>query len=137
MGDDLQGAEMKTLRDLWIIWILTLALFLATAGLAIAQVLIAVDIERQSLAWDAPTAGGTVGEYRVSCGPASGNYTKVTVVPAPATSLAGKDAIDALGFWFCVVTAANQFGESGPSNELSFEAGMRPGAPTGLILRAQ
>lgn len=118
-------------------WFLVLALSLATAGVAFAQVLIAVDIDRQSLAWEAPTSGGQVGEYRVKCGPASGSYTKIMPVAAPATSIPVKDAIDGLGAWFCVVTARNAFGESGPSNELAFEAGMRPGDPTGLILRGQ
>lgn len=111
--------------------------FLLMASPVSAQVLIAVDVERQSFAWDAPTKGGTVSEYRVKCGPASGNYAKVTVVPSPATTLPVKDGIDGLGAWFCVVTARNQFGESGPSNELSFEAGMRPGTPGNLILRGQ
>lgn len=110
---------------------------LFTSGPAFAQVLIAVDIERQSLAWDAPTTGGAVGEYSVKCGPASGNYTKITPVSPPATTLPVKDGIDGLGAWFCVVTASNQFGESGPSNEISFEAGMKPGAPGNLILRGQ
>lgn len=117
--------------------ILALVSVLLAGSPAFAQVLIAVDIERQSLAWDAPTTGGAVGEYRVKCGPATGNYTKVTPVPAPATTLPVKDGIDGLGAWFCVVTAANQFGESGPSNEISFEAGMKPGAPGNLILRGQ
>jgi len=128
---------MKTLRDIWVIWLLTLALFLALAGSVFAQVLIAVDIDRQSLAWDAPVGGGAVGEYRVSCGPSSGSYTKITPVPAPATSIPVKDAIDGLGAWFCMVTASNQFGQSGPSNEIGFEAGMKPGAQTGLILRGE
>lgn len=128
---------MKSLRDFWIIWALTLALFLVMAGGVFAQVLIAVDIDRQSLSWDAPVGGGAVGEYRVKCGSISGNYTKITPVAAPATSIPVRDAIDGLGAWFCVVTAANQFGESGPSNEITFEAGMKPGAPTGLILRGE
>lgn len=127
---------MKT-RDIWIVWFLTLVLFLALAGSVFAQVLIAVDIDRQSLAWNAPVGGGAVGEYRVSCGPASGNYTKITPVPATSTSIPVKDAIDGLGAWFCVVTASNQFGQSGPSNEIAFEAGMKPSNPTGLILRGE
>lgn len=130
---------MKTIspRELLIIWLLTLALFLATAGLVFAQVLIAVDIERQSLAWDAPVGGGAVVEYRVSCGPSSGNYTKITPVAAPSTSIPAKNAIDGLGAWFCVVAAANQFGESGSSNEIGFEVGMKPGDPANLILRGE
>lgn len=116
-------------------------LFFCLAFLAVtpasAQVLIAVDIDLASLSWDAPVGGGTVAEYRVKCGSASGIYTKITPVPAPAISIPVRDAIDGLGIWFCVVTSRNQFGESGPTNEITFEAGMKPGAPTGLILRGE
>lgn len=111
--------------------------FLLIASPVSAQVFIAVDIERQSLGWDAPVGGGAVVEYLMKCGPASGNYTKITPVAATSTSIPVKDAIDGLGNWFCVVTARNAFGESGPSNEIAFEAGMKPGNPANLILRGQ
>ena len=112
------------------------ALLLLVTSVAFGQTRIAVDIDKASLTWNAPTAGGTVQEYKVKCGPATGDYTKTTVIGAPTLTAPVRSVIAGPGVWFCVVTAANQFGESGPSNEIAFEAGTKPGDPTGLVLTA-
>jgi hypothetical protein len=41
-------------------------------------------------------------------------------------------AIDGAGSWFCAVTAFNDVGESGTSNEVNFKAGDLPNNPFGF-----
>ena len=108
-----------------------------------AQTTISVDINRATLSWQwTQGTGGPVTEFRVKCGTASGIYTlpvvKVvaTLIPPPL-SLPVKSAIPGPGTYFCVVTAANQFGESGPSNELPFAAGVVPVGPSNLQIIVQ
>ena len=101
---------------------------------------IAVDINRAKLAWTwTPDAtSGTPSEFRMKCGATSGNYTKVTVVAdSNAREMAVKDAITGNGNWFCAVSAANQFGESGLSNEVPFVAGAAPSGGLKLTVQAQ
>ncbi|MFQ5765446.1 MAG: fibronectin type III domain-containing protein [Rhodospirillales bacterium] len=107
------------------------------ASPALAQEFVAVHIDKATIAWDAATGGGTPTTYHVKCGDTSGSYKHPQVdVPADRTTLAVKAAIPGLGRYFCVVTASNQFGESGPSNEISFDVGREPAAPTGTRLEA-
>ena len=118
-----------------------LAITMGLAAEAAAQSVVAVDINRAKLRWQwvqgAPPADGTPDEFRVKCGQASGNYTRTTVVAYPTLEVAVKTAITGSGNWFCVVTAANQFGESGNSNELPFAAGAVPSGPSSLTILAQ
>lgn len=104
-----------------------------------AQTVIAVDLNKAKLSWDwTQGAGGMVEEFRVKCGNTSGNYTRVTSLANPAArEVAVRDAIAGSGNWFCVVTAANQFGESGVSNEVPFVAGAAPSSPTNTRVTAQ
>lgn len=119
-----------------------LMVLILIAGLADhvwAQTVISVDITKATLAWTwTQGTGGAVAEFRVKCGPTSAAYTKTTALADPAArSVAVSAAIAGPGNWFCVVTAANQFGESGPSNEVPFAAGNAPAAPSGLQITAQ
>lgn len=119
-------------------FLLALALVGFMGGIGEAQTSISVDINKAKLQWSwSQGTGSPADEFRVKCGPSSGNYTKTTVVPSPTTEVAVSSAIGGLGAWFCVVTAANQFGESAPTNEISFVAGTIPGAPSGLQVVAQ
>jgi len=73
----------------------------------------------QALVWNAPREGGPVAEYRVKCGPEPGNYTlPVARIAPPATRLPVERAVPGPGTYFCVVQAANQYGESEASNEV-------------------
>src|SRR5262245_34437356 len=122
------------------------ALVAALAAPAAAQPpqAISVDIDRALFQWTwSLGTGGALAEFRIKCGAATGQYTTTFVHrPAlpPATSVflqPVKPVITAPGTYFCVVTAANQFGESNPTNEVQFTAGSRPVAPTNLGITTQ
>lgn len=118
---------------------LIVLLVLLTGLPALAQTAISVDIDKAQLTWSwVKGTGGDVAEFRIKCGQASQSYTKVTTLPDPTVrSLAVRTAIAGPGAWFCVVTAANQFGESAPTNEVAFQAGTPPATPTGLQIMVQ
>jgi len=114
-------------------------LLLAAAILALlpaqlsAQTPISVDMNRARLTWSwSQGAGGPAELFNVKCGTSSKVYTKTMSVKAPTTELAVAQAITGSGTWFCVVTASNSFGESGPSNEFPFVAGAVPSSPSAL-----
>ena len=114
-------------------------LFMFAATPAWAQAVISVDITKARLSWTwTQGTGGAVAEFRVKCGPSTGTYTSTTVVMDPAArSVPVQQVVSGPGNYFCVVLAANQFGESGPSNEVPFAAGNAPVAPSGLQITAQ
>ena len=91
----------------------------ALADPALAQQL-SVAVEKGQLSWTPGTDGGSVEEYRVKCGPEPGRYVLpvVKLIP-PVTSIPIARVLPGPGKYFCVVTAANSAGESGPSNELA------------------
>jgi hypothetical protein len=98
---------------------------------ATAQTAVSVEISKAQLRWEwtkgSPPNDGDVEFFLMRCGNQPGNYIKETAIASPtARSLPIKDAITGSGNWFCVVLAGNQFGESGPSNEVAFKAGTRP-----------
>lgn len=104
-----------------------------------AQTVISVDITKARLSWTwTQGTGGAVMEFRVKCGPTTATYTTTLVLPDPAArSVPVQQVVSGPGNYFCVVTAANQFGESGASNEVPFSAGNVPVAPSGLQITAQ
>jgi hypothetical protein len=104
-----------------------------------AQTSVAVDIDRATLQWDwLQGTGGVVETFRMKCGSATGAYSIITVISDPAArSVPVRNVISGVGTYFCAVSAANQFGESANSNEVTFTAGTVPGAPTGLRIIAQ
>mgnify|MGYP001607418286 CR=1 FL=1 len=121
-----------------IFW-LFIAIVMCSVEFGLAQTTISVDIDKATLSWAwTQGIGGAVSEFRMKCGQTTGVYTKVTALADPAArSTPVKTAIAGPGNWFCAVTAANQFGESGLSNEIAFAAGNVPMAPTGLQIIAQ
>ncbi len=110
---------------------------------------ISVDISKAKLMWEAPIVctqfpnvppgcGGEAATYHVKCGDTSGNYNHPVVdVAAPNTEIEVKLIVPSLGEYFCVLSAENQFGVSGNSNELNFTAGATPGNPTNLSVVGQ
>ena len=91
---------------------------LALACPALAERL-AVDAEKGQLSWAPSVGGGPVEEYRLKCGPAPGTYTLPVIKVSPAlTSAQIARVLPGPGKYFCAVTAANRYGESGPSNEV-------------------
>ena len=116
-----------------------LGAWLAAAPEADAQAVISVDITKARLSWTwTQGTGGAVTEFRVKCGPSAGTYTSTIVLADPAArSVPVQQVVSGPGNYFCVVIAANQFGESGPSNEVPFAAGNAPAAPSGLQITAQ
>ncbi len=119
--------------------ILVVVLLLFFSGQAWAQQSIAVDIDKATIVWNAWVVGqgSKPDSYHVKCGDSTGNYNHPQVnVPSDRNSVAVKAVVPSIGVYFCAVTASNQFGESGQSNEISFEAGSKPVAPTGTHLEA-
>jgi hypothetical protein len=117
-----------------------LAGVLAFAPIAAAAQSVSVDINRAKLAWTwtAATGSGAPSEFRVKCGQSSGSYTKTTIVSDSALrSIDIKTVIGGQGNWFCVVSAANSFGESGNSNEVPFVAGAAPSGSIAASISAQ
>lgn len=116
-----------------LMWLLPAAVY--------GQVL-SVDLNKANLSWTwaqgpAPT-DGMASEFRVKCGPSSNSYTRTTVIADPAARQTPiRPLIGGSGLWFCAVTAANKFGESGPSNEINFDAGAVPSNPANAMVTAQ
>ena len=110
-----------------------LSLFMSFfASVGYAQVKIPGD-GSYKLAWTwEKGGGGDVQKFWVKCGPTSGSYTSKAEIPDPLARTAPIKT--GLGMYFCVVTAANAAGESGPSNEVQFEVvgQLLPSRPTGL-----
>ena len=109
---------------------------------AAAQTPPIVNLNTASLSWSAgaiDAAHPAAVSFRVKCGPASGNYSFPVYSHTDLGTLS--DTLKAVlpsgvsGTTFCVVTAVNQYGESGPSNEVSFQVGQAPNAPTALTIR--
>jgi hypothetical protein len=68
---------------------------------------------RSRLAWDWDRkTGGDVTEFRVKCGPKSGLYIHHIRVPAFRQDVLVSAMVPGRGLYFCVVAAANRFGES-------------------------
>ena len=115
------------------------AITLLSLATAQAQTTVAVDITKAKLTWTwTQGTGGMPTAFRVKCGNVTGTYGILVSLPDPAARSASvASVITAAGKYFCVVSAANQFGESANSNEVSFDAGTVPVAPAGLVIQAQ
>jgi uncharacterized protein YgiM (DUF1202 family) len=71
--------------------------------------------------WRPQSKDDKVSEFRLKCGTVSGRYDLPVVrVPFPKLEVSIKQLATKPGRYFCVVTAVNQSGESGPSNEITF-----------------
>ena len=113
---------------------LALALLLAATPASAQQ---SIDLNAAQFYWDwTPVAnGGTPTEFRIKCGPTIGTYPNVTIVTNPAArSFPVKNAIAGSGTYHCVMTAANQYGESPPTAEVFFVAGVSASSPSNLRL---
>ena len=110
--------------------LLTLALLLALATPAVAQAV-------TQFSWTPGVVDAThqaATSYTVKCGTTAGGPYSVTrtIAGTPlATTLAINQVVTAAGRYFCVVTATNAGGESGPSNEVTFSFAP-PNAPANL-----
>ena len=115
------------------------AVLCALPRVTVAQTVISVDITKARLLWTwTQGTGGAATEFLVKCGAATGIYTAVTRLADPAArSVAVSAVVSGLGPYFCVVSAANQFGQSPNSNEVAFAAGVAPLAPTNLLIEVQ
>jgi len=100
--------------------------------------MIAVDLQRAKLSWEwAQGDGGVAESFHIKCGAATGSYTILVAVADPALRIYPLSAVvTSPGRYFCTVSALNQFAESANANEVSFEAGLVPTAPSNLLLQA-
>lgn len=111
---------------------------LPLAAYAQTPTTVAVDITKAKLKWAwTQGTGGPVSEFRIKCGEQTGVYTTAKAVANTARELTVASVISAPGLYFCAVFAANEFGESGPSNEVSFKAGNVPLSATGMVIESQ
>lgn len=116
-------------------WMFTAgALLVALCSGAEAQT--TIDLNAANFYWDfSQGTGGPVTEFRIKCGPAVGDYPNVTVVPNPAArSFPVRNAIGGPGTYHCILTAANQYGESAPTAEVFFAAGVSASSPSNFRL---
>jgi hypothetical protein len=96
------------------------------------------DLDKAKLTWQwrSQGKGDQASEFRIKCGTASGRYELPVVrVPFPNLEVPIKQVAKKSGRYFCVVTAANESGESSPTNEISFNIGgdkttSRPAEPS-------
>ena len=91
-----------------------------------------VDLDKANFYWDwTQGTGGAATEFRIKCGPSVGVYTILTVVQNPAArTFPVRLVIGGAGTYHCVVTAANASGESPPSGDVFFAAGVTPSSPS-------
>ena len=129
-----------------LILIVSAVSLLGTVTVAVAQVpsTVIVNIDKTSLVWDANPVADLVDKYTVKCGGVSGDYNLLAydVLPDATTGViptraALKDFVTQWGVHFCVVTASNKYGTSGPSNEVEFDAGRPPTTRQNLRLESQ
>lgn len=85
--------------------------------------------------WNAPVGPQPVSTYTVKCGNALGGpYPLAASIAAPTTTLPVANVVTIRGTYFCVVTASNIAGESGASNEVSFQVETAPSPPGGFTV---
>jgi hypothetical protein len=108
-------------------------------SVASAQMMLQVNLDRAVFQWDYPSGGGaTPDAFVVWCGAVSGAYTlQSNPIPFPTMSAPMTSVIADPGTYFCAVVAQNSFGVSDPSNEISFEAGYAPRAPSDFRLTVE
>jgi hypothetical protein len=111
--------------------ILFLAVLLAISA-ATADAQVSVVISRTALfwAWEPAPESGEVDEFIIKCGQQAASYTRTVAIGPTLREVPLKSLITGPGNWFCVVVAANPFGESEASNSVDFVAA---GAPVGKI----
>lgn len=88
------------------------------------------DLDKAKLVWEwrSKSEGDKASEFRIRCGTVSGRYELPVVrVLFPNLEVPIKQVATRPGRYFCVVAAANQFDESTPSNEISFEIDVKKG----------
>src|SRR5262249_51132206 len=133
----MSGGDMRSvLYDVVRIFAAVIATLVLLCGVSHAQTptAIVVNYNTAKLTWTwtkgAPANDGDATEFRVKCGAASGQYTITKVLADPAArSVAVSAVVTQVGQYYCAVSAANQFGESGLSNEVFFLAGKMPANP--------
>lgn len=106
-----------------IIGLIALAVLLF-AGQAEAQATPqSVDLSKAYFRWQ--YTGPPVDEFRIKCGPASGTYPILRVVLGGAAREDRANlTIKNNGVYYCILTSANKYGESLPSNEIFFDGGV-------------
>lgn len=114
--------------------ILFVVLLLAVSGIGTGtyRALHAQGGHNITLTWNAPTTGGAVVTYNVLRGTSSGTETSLATVAAPTTTYVDSSGVGGTKYFY-EVTATNNGGTSGPSNEASATfLSQAPGIPVGL-----
>ena len=127
---------MKTMGwiALWGAAALVSAAFWAAVGpLAWGQTMVAVPLDRAEFVWEHPDPA-SVATWRFRC---DGTTVDVPVAEAPGLRVPLGRVITQPGVYTCDLRAANEFGESDPSNAVSFRAGVAPPPPGSLRIEAR
>jgi len=119
--------------------LLALPLLALLTGPASAQQTPALPLATARLTWNwqpGTTTGvddGQANGFRIKCGPASKTYSNTVDLTSPLTrDVLIRNVVKGSGAYYCVVTAYNTAGESGPSNEVFFSVTATPSPPTSL-----
>lgn len=101
-----------------------------------AQTTIAIDINKAKLQWQWTQGVGSPADgFSIKCGPTAGSYIRITnIAPGVLRETAIATVIGGPGTYFCTISAYNEFGESGLSNEVTFRAGTVPDKPNPLVI---
>lgn len=141
-ADGTKGKLSTGLRS--VLWAVGFALILSAMVAPAHAQTVTVDLNKASLAWDwtkatpPATNTGDVERFDAKCGRLSGVYSSTTPINDPAArSVKIASIVNNTGQWFCVIVAVNRYAPSGPSNEVSFDAGAAPADPKNNRLQAQ
>ena len=113
-----------------------LALSLLPAA-ALAQAAPKVSLNNGTFQWVwSQGTGGAADNFRMRCGTTTGVYSLPIFLVAPTLrTQAIQPVVVNPGTYFCVVDAINGFGVSSASNEVTFQAGLSPAAPSTLTVQ--
>jgi hypothetical protein len=110
---------------------MVVALLALSPGVLAAQTV--VDLSKAKFYWDwTQGTAGPATEFRIKCGPAVGTYPTIVAVSPTLRVFPVNQVIGSSGSYHCIITAANQYGESAPSAEVFFAAGVAPSSPSNL-----
>lgn len=136
------AGKVKSTAFRSVLWLIGFTLIVSALVSPAAAQTVVVDLNKASLAWDwskgQPPNDGDPTSFLAKCGRIAGVYNVQTPINDPAArTISLRQILNGQGQWFCVVAAANRYGTSANSNQVSFDAGAVPADPTGLKVQAQ
>lgn len=136
------AGKVKSTAFRSVLWLIGFTLIVSALVSPVSAQTVVVDLNKASLAWEwakgQPPNDGDPESFLAKCGKVQGVYNVQTPISDPtARTVSLRSILNGQGKWFCVVAATNRYGQSGNSNEVSFDAGAVPADPTGAKVQAQ